>query len=203
MCRQWGNHGLVPVKSAAAVELGLHQATLQQVERAVGRDQSVAQQVAEGFGEPAVSDALVVRHEQFPDQIGVVDEVHEGGFHRHGDQVAATGRFLDQSQRVGQVAEGLADDRQLGRAWRQRFPVNLGTGRTLNGGGRRSHGESSCRAVHRKTGRHRLCPLRVVSGNAFAVGQGRRRTRCRTAGVRDGKLGTATDLMTLGIVQFV
>ena len=97
MCRQWGNHELVPVKSAAVVELGLHQATLPQVERAVGGDRTVVQQVAEGFSEPAASDALVVRHEQFPDQVGVVDENHQGGFHRHGDQVAETGGLFDQA----------------------------------------------------------------------------------------------------------
>ena len=151
------HHDLRVFRDAAAVELGLHQTTLPQVERTVGGDQAVAQQVAEGFGEPAASDALVVRHEQFPDQVGVVDEVHEDGLDRHGHQVAVTGCFFDQAQGVCQIAEGLPNDGQLGRTWRQRLPVNLGMWRVLNGGGSHGHGESSRGAARRKVGCFRLC----------------------------------------------
>ena len=85
---------------APVVELGLHQAALAQVQRAVGCDQPVAQQVLEGLGGATPAHAPMIGDESLLHEVRMVDEVHQGWLHRQSGQIAIGGCIVYEGQQV-------------------------------------------------------------------------------------------------------
>ena len=87
-------------------------------------NQAVAHHVFEDFGVGPPPQQLMFVYNDFPDQVGVVDQQQQCRFYRHGYQVAVGGGFLHESDGVAKVAEGLANDAPFGWARRQGFAAH-------------------------------------------------------------------------------
>ena len=130
-----GLHSCRVAVNAAVVEVGPEQAALAEVFGADGGYQSFAGEVFHHFGVGAAVEAAMVGYQDVADQVGVVDQVEEGGLDGHCDQVAVGGGFLHQAQGVADIAQGLADEGPFRRAGGQVGAVDDGRRGICSGSG--------------------------------------------------------------------
>ena len=127
-------HNFSVALNAAAVKLGLHQPPLPEMQGAVGSNQTLAQQVLQGFGVAPAPHLLVVVDEYLAHQIGMVEQIDQGRLDGHRSQIPVGGGFPHNADGVKDIAKRPAHQGQLFGAGRQGTPVH-GRGRRVQGSG--------------------------------------------------------------------
>ena len=103
------SHGPSVMFDVSAMEPGLYQPPLLQMERSGGGREAISHHPAYGLKRSdAPPGLLVVGHQDLPVEVGVIHEVDQDGVHRHGADISVGGGILQQADKAESKAERFA-----------------------------------------------------------------------------------------------